>query len=289
MENNHTDEIFKSHIREIIEEGISTEGYPTRAKWSDGEDAYTKRIFGVIDTYDLSKEIPVTTLRPLGFKNCIDEILWMYQKKSNNINDLHSHIWDSWADEEGSIGKTYGYQVGHARRRIHKSTNIYKDVPVWYDQTDYVLHEIEHNPTSRRIVVDLYNINQLHEMNLDPCVYSFNIFVDTVHKKLNMMLYQRSQDYITANNWDVVQYAILLHMFAIHTGYKVGILKHCITDCHIYDRHFDIAKELLQRESYEGPTLWINPEKKNFYDFTVDDFKLINYKHGDKIKIPVAI
>lgn len=286
---NIADKYIKNHIKEILTNGISTEEFDNRSKWEDGSNAYTKRIFGVVDVYDLSEQFPVSTLRPLAFKNCIDEILWIHQKKSNKIKDLNSHIWDSWSDDKGTIRKAYGYQIKKAKRCIHEDTPLTKNVPVWYDQTDFVLHEIKHNPTSRRICVDMFNVKDLHNMKLEPCCYNYNIFVDTENKKLNMMLNQRSQDYITANNWNVVQYAILLIMLARSTGYKEGKLIHCITDCHIYNKHFDIAEELLNRPSYSAPTLWVNPEITDFYKFTPDDFKLENYQHGEKIKVPVAI
>jgi len=272
------DNIFIDMCKDIFENGVSTEGEKVRPKWEDGEYAYTIKKFGVVNRYDLSKEFPALTLRKTALKSCVDELLWIWQKKSNNINDLGSHIWDSWADKDGSIGKAYGYQLGVK----HK----YKEGEM--DQVDRVLFDLKNNPYSRRIITNLYVHEDLHEMNLYPCAYSltFNVTGD----KLNAVLNQRSQDILAANNWNVVQYAVLLHMFAQVSGLKAGELVHVIADAHIYDRHIPLVKELIERKPFEAPKFWINPEIKNFYDFTVDDVKLIDYETGPQIKnIPVAV
>lgn len=278
------DKMFKSMCKDILENGVDTKGEKVRPHWEDGESAYTIKKFGVVNRYDLSKEFPAMTIRPLAFKSCIDEILWIWQKKSNNIKDLKSHIWDSWADETGSIGKAYGYQLG--------IKNIYSDGKM--DQVDRVLYDLKNNPYSRRIMTNMYNHSELCEMNLYPCAYSmtFNVTkkADSDKLVLNAILNQRSQDVLTANNWNVCQYAILMHMFAQVCDMEVGELVHVIADAHIYDRHVEIIKDLMEREEYDAPKLWINPEVKDFYGFTVDDFKLIDYKHGEKVEnIPVAI
>lgn len=275
----HVDLRFKGMITKILTGGVSTEGHDIRAKWEDGSNAYTYKAFAMINKYDLSIEFPALTLRPIAFRSCIDEILWIWKKKSNNINELNSKIWDQWADADGSIGKAYGYQVGKKSQLINGEL---------VDQTDYILHELKHNSLSRRIIANLYNIDELNEMALHPCCYS--ITLNVMNGTLNMILNQRSQDLIVAGNWNVVQYAVLLHMFAQVSGLKVGTLVHVIADCHIYDKHMDIAEELLNREPMDAPKFWINPEIKNFYDFTVDDFRLDDYNYHPQIKnIPVAI
>jgi len=279
----YADKVFKEMVTEILTNGISSRGSNVRPKWADGTPAHTIKSFAVVNRYDLSKEFPAPTLRPIAFRSCIDEILWIWQKKSNNVNDLNSHIWDQWTDENNSIGKAYGYQVGKKSQTIKIDDQIQK-----VDQTDYILHELKYNPLSRRIIGNLYNIDELDEMKLHPCCYS--VTFNVVGKKLNMLLNQRSQDTVVAGEWNVVQYAILLHMFAQVSGYEVGELVHVIADCHIYDRHVIIASELLSRDCYDAPKLWINPDIKNFYDFTIDDFRLDDYKYHKQIKnIPVAI
>lgn len=268
--------------RDILDNGTSTEGEKVRPKWDDGSFAYTIKQFGVINRYDLSKEFPALSLRRLAFKSCIDELLWIWQKKSNNINDLKSHIWDSWADEDGSIGKAYGYQMSVKHR--------YKEGDM--DQVDRLIYDLKNNPYSRRIITNLYVHQDLHEMNLYPCAYSltFNVTKKADKLILNAILNQRSSDILTANNWNVCQYAVLVHMLAQVCGYQVGELVHVIADAHIYDRHIPIVEDLIARPTYEAPEFYINPEIKDFYQFTVDDFELRNYKHGPQVKnIPVAI
>jgi thymidylate synthase len=272
------DKLFIDMCKDILENGVSTEGEKVRPKWEDGTYAYTIKKFGVVNRYDLSKEFPAITLRRTGFKSCIDEILWIWQKKSNNIKELSSNIWDSWADENGSIGKAYGYQLGVK----HK----YKEGEM--DQVDRVIYDLKNNPYSRRIMTNIYVHEDLHEMNLYPCAYSmtFNI----TGNKLNAILNQRSQDILAANNWNVCQYAVLVHMLAQVCGYEVGELVHVIADAHIYDRHIPIIKELIERKTYDAPTFWMNPEIKDFYEFTTDDFRLDNYVTGEKItNIPIAV
>ena len=272
------DQIFINMCTDILENGCSDEGFEVRPKWSDGMPAHTKKKFGAVNRYDLSKEFPILTLRPTNLKNAIDEILWIWQKKSNNVHDLNSHIWDAWADENGSIGKAYGYQLGIR----HK----YKEGE--FDQVNRVLYDLRHNPASRRIITNLYNHADLHEMNLYPCAYSMTFNVSG--GRLNAILNQRSQDVLVANNWNVVQYAALVHMFAQVSGLKAGELVHVIADAHIYDRHEPLIRELLKREPRTAPRLVINPEVKNFYDFKVSDFVLEGYEPWPQIRnIPVAV
>ena len=274
----YADRLFIDMCQDILDHGYSTEGEKVRPKWEDGSYAYTIKRFGVVNRYDLSKEFPALTLRRTAFKSAVDEILWIWQKKSNNIHELKSHIWDEWADADGSIGKAYGYQLGVKHQ--------YKEGMM--DQVDRVLFDLKENPYSRRIMTNIYVHQDLHEMNLYPCAYSmtFNVTDD----KPNAVLNQRSQDILTANNWNVVQYAVLLHMIAQVSGLKAGELVHVIADAHIYDRHIPLVKELISRETYPAPDFWINPEIKNFYDFTTDDVRLDNYQTGPQIKnIPVAV
>lgn len=274
----YADKLFINMCNDILNNGFSTEGEKVRPKWEDGEFAYTIKKFGVINRYDLSKEFPAITLRRTAFKSCIDEILWIWQKKSNNIKDLNSHIWDEWADEDGSIGKAYGYQLGIKHE--------YKEGMM--DQVDRVLFDLKNNPYSRRIMTNLYVHQDLHEMNLYPCAYSMTFNV--TGSRLNAILNQRSSDVLTANNWNVVQYAVLLHMFAQVSGLEAGELVHVIADAHIYDRHMPIVRELISRPVYDAPVFHMNPDIKDFYDFTVDDFSLENYQYGPQIKnIPVAV
>ncbi len=272
------DQIFIETCRNILDNGISDENLEVRPKWLDGTPAHTIKKFCIVNRYDLAKEFPIITLRRTAFKSAIDEILWIWQKKSNNVHDLNSHIWDSWADETGSIGKAYGYQLG--------KKSVYPEGE--FDQVDRVLYDLKHNPQSRRILTNIYNFEDLHEMHLYPCAYSMTFNV--TGNKLNGILNQRSQDTLTANNWNVVQYAVLLHMFAQVSGLEVGEFVHVISDAHIYDRHIPIVEEILKNPQYPAPTFKMNKDVKNFYDFTVDDFELENYQYTklDK-KIEVAI
>ena len=272
------DKIFIDTCREIIDNGFWDTELPVRPVWEDGTPAHTVKKFCIVNRYDLTKEFPIITLRRTAFKSAIDEILWIWQKKSNNVKDLNSHIWDSWADETGSIGKAYGYQLGVK----HK----YKEGE--FDQVDRVLYDLKHNPQSRRIMTNIYTFQDLNEMHLYPCAYSMTFNV--TGKKLNGILNQRSNDVLTANNWNVVQYAILLYMMAQVSGLEVGELVHVIADAHIYDRHVPIVEKILKNEQFPAPKLWVNPEVKNFYDFTVDDFKLIDYEYTkleDKIEVAI--
>ena len=272
------DLIFIENCKDILQNGVWDTALDVRPRWEDGTPAHTVKKFGIVNRYDLQKEFPILTLRRTAFKSCIDELLWIWQKKSNNIRDLHSHIWDSWADESGSIGKAYGYQLGVKHQ--------YKEG--MFDQVDRVLYALKHDPASRRILTNIFNFEDLHEMNLYPCAYSmtFNVSGDT----LNGILNQRSQDMLTANNWNVVQYSILLIMMAQVSGLKAGELVHVIADAHIYDRHVPIVEEIIAREPLPAPTLWVDPAVGDFYDFTVDSFKLAGYEfHPLDKKIPVAI
>lgn len=272
------DDIFIAMCRDILENGVSSEGEKVRARWDDGTPAHTIKKFGVVNRYDLADEFPILTLRPTNLKAAIDELLWIWQKKSNNIKDLNSHIWDSWADEEGSIGKAYGYQLG--------IKHTYPEGE--FDQVDRVIYDLKNNPYSRRIMANMYNPQDLHAMNLYPCAYSMTFNV--TGKKLNAVLNQRSQDILVANNWNVTQYAILVHMLAQVSNLEVGELVHVIADAHIYDRHIPLITELIQRKPYPAPTLLINDSIRDFYDFTVDDFILKDYHSGPQItNIPVAV
>lgn len=274
----YADNVFIDMCRDIIDNGTSTEGEKVRPVWEDGTSAYTIKRFGVVNRYDLSKEFPALTLRRTGIRSCTDEMLWIWQKKSNNIHDLNSHIWDSWADESGSIGKAYGYQMGVK----HK----YREGE--FDMIDRVIYDLKHNPCSRRIMTNMYNFADLSEMALYPCAYSMTFNV--VEGRLCAILNQRSQDMLAANAWNVAQYAALIHMLAQVTGLQPGEFVHVIADAHIYDRHMPIVEELIQREAYPAPKFQLDPDVKDFYDFTVDSFQLTDYRHGEKIdRFPVAI
>ncbi|MDD7214172.1 MAG: thymidylate synthase [Clostridia bacterium] len=262
----YADKVFRANAEDILNNGVWDTDREVRPRWLDGTPAHTVKKFCIVNRYDLSKEFPIITLRKQAFKSAVDEILWIWQKKSNRVADLHSHIWDSWAGEDGTIGKAYGYQLG--------VKHIYKEGE--FDQVDRVLYDLKHNPASRRILTNIYTFADLHEMNLYPCAYSmtFNVTGD----KLNGILNQRSNDMAVANGWNVTQYAVLLHMFAQVSGLKVGELVHVIADAHIYDRHIPAVKEMLNNPEYPAPKFWINPEIKNFYDFKVEDFKLEGYE-----------
>ncbi|HJA12068.1 MAG TPA: thymidylate synthase [Candidatus Mediterraneibacter merdipullorum] len=278
------DQIFIDMCRDIIDNGTSTEGEKVRPVWEDGTPAYTVKKFGVVNRYDLSKEFPALTLRRTAIKSCVDEMLWIWQKKSNNVHELRSHIWDSWADETGSIGKAYGYQMGVKHQ--------YKEGMM--DQTDRVIFDLKNNPYSRRIMTNIYVHQDLHEMHLYPCAYSMTFNVtkekDSDVLTLNGILNQRSQDVLAANNWNVCQYAVLIYMLAQVCGMKPGELVHVIADAHIYDRHIPMIEELISREPYPAPKFWLNPEVKDFYDFTPDDVRLDDYQTHPQIKdIPIAV
>lgn len=278
------DKIFIDMCQDIIDNGLSTEGEKVRPKWEDGSFAYTIKRFGVVNRYDLSKEFPAITLRRTALKSAFDEILWIWKKKSNNIHDLNSKIWDSWADENGSIGKAYGYQM--------QVKHEYKEGMM--DQVDRVLYDLKNNPYSRRIMTNIYVHQDLHEMHLYPCAYSMTFNVtkekDSEQLTLNAILNQRSQDVLAANSWNVCQYALLVHMFAQSCNMKVGELVHVIADAHIYDRHIPLVKELITRPTYDAPIVTLNPDVKDFYEFTVDDLIVENYQAGPQIQnIPIAI
>ena len=280
----YADKVFIDMCRDIIENGTSTEGEKVRPRWEDGTPAYTIKKFGVVNRYDLSKEFPALTLRRTGIKSCVDEMLWIWQKKSNNINDLNSHIWDSWADEDGSIGKAYGYQM--------QVKHQYKEGMM--DQMDRVLFDLKQNPYSRRIMTNTYVFSDLSEMHLYPCAYgvTYNVTKRPGEEKLvlNMVLNQRSQDVLAANNWNVCQYSLLLMMIAQACDMEAGELVHVIADCHIYDRHIPVIKELISRKPYPAPTVKLNPEIKDFYKFTTDDLIVENYETWPQIKnIPIAV
>lgn len=322
------DYTFKSMCEDILSSGIVSDGETVRPKWGDGSDAHTVKKFAVVNRYDVGKEFPVPTQRPLAFKSCVEEMLWIWQLHSNNVNDLKTRIWDSWADSNGSIGTSYGYQVGKTSFYHIKSDDIHRDIlkvfpNMWFDekesiyyggdskhhivyhggkdgsyllemnQIDKVLFDLVHTPFSRRIIAHMYNIDELSMMNLYPCAYSctFNVTVDCKgNKVLNLLLNQRSQDILAANAWNVAQYSVLMYMIAHHVGMRVGELVHVIADAHIYDRHIPVIQELIERDTYEAPTFRLNKNVTDFYDFTVDDVSLVDYKHGEQIKnIPIAV
>lgn len=272
------DILFVNMCQDILDNGFSSEGQEVRPRWEDGTPAHTIKRFGVVNRYDLQEEFPALTLRPTAIKTAVDEMLWIWQKKSNNIKDLRGKIWDSWADENGSIGKAYGYQLGVKYKFPHGEM----------DQVDNVLWQLKNTPYSRRIMTNIYNFADLTEMGLEPCAYSMTFNV--TGNKLNAILNQRSQDILAANNWNVVQYAVLVHMMAQVSGLVPGELVHVIADAHIYDRHVDIIKELIARPQFPAPKFSLNPEIKNFYDFTIDDIKIEDYQKNPQIlNIPVAV
>lgn len=272
------DKIFIQTCKDILKNGVWDTDYDVRPRWEDGTPAHTIKKFGIVNRYNLQESFPILTLRKTNFTAAVDELLWIWQKKSNNVNDLNSHIWDSWADETGSIGKAYGYQLGIK----HK----YKEGE--FDQVDRVIYDLKNNPASRRIMTNIYNFQDLHEMHLYPCAYSMTFNVSG--NKLNAILNQRSQDVLAANNWNIVQYSILVHMMAQISGLVAGELVHVIADAHIYDRHVPIIEELIEKEEHDAPILEIEKSIDNFYDFNVDSFKLINYEYNQfKVKVPIAV
>ena len=274
----YADQIFIDNCKEILAHGTWDTDLPVRPRWEDGTPAHTVKCFGLVNRYDLRAEFPVQTIRKMAFKNALDELLWIWQKKSNNVHDLKSHIWDAWADESGSIGKAYGYQLGVKHQ--------YKEG--WFDQVDRVLYDLKHDPASRRILTNLYNHHDLHEMALYPCAYSMTFNV--TGKTLNAILNQRSQDMLTANGWNVMQYAALVHMLARVSGLEAGELVHVIADAHIYDRHVPVVEEIIARKPYDAPRLWMDPSVTDFYDFTTESFRLEGYEAWPlAAKIPVAV
>ena len=278
----YADKVFKETCRDILTNGTTTEGQKVRPKWEDGTPAYTIKKFCVVNRYDLRKEFPAITLRQIYLKSALDEILWIWQKKSNNVKDLKSHIWDQWADENGSIGTVYGYQVAEQFMFMGEMIN----------QIDYVRKLLKEEPFSRRIMTNLYQYHNLSTGHLDPCAYgmTYNVTEENGQFVLNAILNQRSQDMLAANGWNIAQYALLLMMLAQEADMIPGELTHVIADCHIYDRHIPMVEELLDREEYDAPKVSFNPDVKDFYQFTTDDLIVENYKYGEQIKnIPIAV
>ena len=274
----YADTVFINNCRQILSEGTWDRDLPVRPKWEDGTPAHTIKQFGLVNRYDLSQEFPILTIRKTPLKSAVDELFWIWQKKSSNIRDLKSHVWDLWADENGSIGKAYGYQLG--------VKHLYKEGE--FDQVDRILYDLKHNPSSRRIISNLYVHQDLHQMALYPCAYSMTFNV--TGKRLNAILNQRSQDMLAANNWNVCQYAVLTHLFAQVSGLEAGEFIHVIADAHIYDRHVPIVENILQKAPFEAPTLRINPDIDDFYAFTVEDIQLDNYQnHPLENRFPMAI
>lgn len=274
----YADKVFIQNCNDILNSGVSDVNLSVRPHWEDGTPAHTYKKFCIVNRYDLQNEFPILTIRKTYFKSCIDELLWIWQKKSNNVHDLNSHIWDSWADETGSIGKAYGYQLSVK----HK----YKEGE--FDQVDRVIYDLKNNPSSRRIMTNIYNFQDLNEMHLYPCAYSMTFNV--TGNKLNGILNQRSNDMVVANNWNVVQYSVLLIMLAKVCGFEVGELVHVIADAHIYDRHVPVLKKMFENPQYDAPKLILKRDVKDFYDFKVDDFELVDYNSTPlKEKLEVAI
>ena len=274
----YADQVFRRNCEDILKNGVWDTELAVRPRWEDGTPAHTVKKFGIVNRYDLRKEFPILTLRRTYWKSAVDELLWIWQKKSNNVHELSSHIWDAWADESGSIGKAYGYQLGVKHQ--------YKEG--MFDQVDRVLYDLKHDPASRRILTNLYNFADLHEMALYPCAYSmtFNVSGDT----LNAILNQRSQDMLAANNWNVVQYAVLVHMMAQVSGLKAGELVHVIADAHIYDRHVPIIEQMLSEPEKPAPAFFIDPSVTDFYAFTRNSFTMEGYTPAPfEDKIPIAI
>ena len=310
------DVIFVENMKDILENGMSTEGLGNRTKWDDGSEAWTKKVFGRCNKYKVAEEFPALTLRKTALKSAMDEILWIYQKKSNKVADLKSNIWDEWTDDKGEIGKAYGYQVNQIAFRMKMDIDKFTDemrkemvenypstyiverrsegkVLIGMDQMDAVIWDLKHNPFSRRIMISLWNVSELIYMNLEPCCWNvtFNVTInpETGKKVLNMALNQRSADMLTANNWNVAQYALLQMMLAQVCDMEVGELMHTIVDMHCYNKHFEMVEELITREQFPAPKVRLNPEVKNFYDFTIDDLIVEDYQAGPQLKIPVAI
>lgn len=300
----YADKIFKQNVKDILEYGVSDENQRVRPRWEDGTPAHTIALFGITNRYNLAEEFPIITVRRSYWRSAWDEISWIWQKKSNNINELNSHVWDEWADETGSIGKAYGYQMGQKSRfrdvtaeGIKKAfgedpeeriISVDENGCYMLDQVDRVIYQLVNNPASRRILTNMYNVHDLYDMALEPCAYSMTFMV--MDNKLNAILNQRSQDMITANNWNVIQASMLVYAFASAYGFEPGELLHCIGNCHIYTRHIDIAKDLLQKPEFDAPKLWIDPDIRDFYQFTKNSFRLDNYQYNEfNQKIPIAI
>ena len=274
----YADQVFIANCQDILSHGTWDTDRAVRPRWADGTPAHTIKRFGIVDRYDLQAEFPVQTIRRMAFRNAVDELLWIWQKKSNNVHDLRSHIWDAWADETGSIGRAYGYQLG--------VKHPYPEGEM--DQVDRVLYDLKHDPASRRILTSLYNHQDLHAMRLYPCAWS--VTFNVTGNVLNAVLNQRSQDMLTANGWNVMQYAVLLHMLAQVSGLVPGELVHVIADAHIYDRHVPIVEEIIARPPYEAPRLWVDPAVEDFYAFGLDSFRLEGYRaHSLDAPIPVAV
>ena len=274
----YADTRFIENCRDILENGVWDTDREVRPHWEDGTPAHTVKKFGIVNRYDLQKEFPILTLRRTYWKTAVDELLWIWQKKSSNVHDLNAKIWDQWADESGSIGKAYGYQLGVKHHYPEGD----------FDQVDRVLYDLRHNPASRRILTNLYNFQDLHEMHLYPCAYSMTFNVSG--RTLNAILNQRSQDMLAANNWNVVQYAVLVHMLAQVSGLEAGELVHVIADAHIYDRHVPIVEKLLQETPAPAPRFRMDPTVRDFYAFTRDSFRMEGYVPAPfEDRIPVAI
>ena len=272
------DEIFIQNCRDILDNGVWDTDREVRPRWEDGSPAHTIKKFGIVNRYDLSEEFPILTIRRTFWKSAVDELLWIWQQKSNNVNDLRTRVWDAWADENGSIGKAYGYQLGVKHH--------YPEGDM--DQVDKVLWDLRHNPASRRIMTNIYTFADLSEMALYPCAYSMTFNVSG--NRLNAILNQRSQDMLAANNWNVVQYSVLTMMIAQVSGLEAGEFVHVIADAHIYDRHVPAIEEIIGNTPKPAPKFFIDPEVKDFYDFTRDSFRVEGYEYSDfNGKIPVAV
>lgn len=272
------DKIFIENCKRILSEGEWDSDWDVRPHWNDGQPAHTVRLFGLVNRYDIEEEFPLLTIRKTNLRMAVDEMLWIWQRKSNNVRDLNSHVWDSWISRQGTIGKAYGYQMGVKHRYSEGE----------FDQTDRVLYDLKHNPHSRRILTNIYVHGDLHEMNLYPCAYSMTFHVD--RGRLNAILNQRSQDMLTANNWNVAQYAALVMMLAQVSGFRPGELVHVIADAHIYDRHIPIVEDIIERQPFAAPVVKLDSTVNDFYAFTPDSLTAYNYQHHTlEGRIPVAV
>lgn len=314
------DEQYNSIIRQILNEGVMDNPEHIRTVYADGEKAPAKAIINAQMKFDNSKGAVILTTKRVPLKDPIKELFWIWQKMSNKVFDLQQmgcHVWDEWELVDGTIGKAYGYQLKNKKQTIvidelflqmyfngefyDKPTEA--DLAMGYDalvekicdneylidlnQVDYLIYSLKKNPYSRRIKTTLWCVEDLSEMALQPCVYDthWQLF----DGKLALTVNIRSSDQAIGLPYNIYQYSILHKMIAQVTGHEVGELCFNIDNAHIYSKHIEKIKEQIDRETHEPPEVWINPQVKSFYDFTIDDIKVFNYKHGEKINYEVAI
>ena len=295
---NQADEQYKRVVETVLRVGVMDTDQKVRTVWKDGTPAHSISWIGQHMIFD-NTEVPIITTKRVAWKTAIKELLWIWQMKSNRVQDLRDmgvKIWNEWEKEDGTIGKAYGYQLGKKNRWVTEK-EYYPDpsgeinalhlTMKKVDQVDYLLYQLKTNPASRRHITMLWNPDELDSMALTPCVYETQWHVK--QGKLHLEVRCRSNDLALGNPFNIFQYNILQRMIAQVTGYELGNYIYHIGDAHLYDRHIEPVSEQIKRESFEAPTLWINPEVKSFYDFTIDDFKLIDYKHGETINMEVAI